>query len=66
MIRESQPLPDPLIDEVRQRRQRIWDECDHDARKLYERIQRVQREHPDQLIPRPQKLTRAADGLDPG
>jgi len=46
-------LDDPLIDEVRRRRQQLWEERDCDLRKLYERIQELQRTHPEQLVHRP-------------
>ena len=42
--------PDPLIDEVRERRRQIWEECGHDFEKLLERIQRLQAEHPAHLF----------------
>lgn len=45
-----EPFSDPLIDEVRQRRQQVWDECGRDVRKLYERIKKIQDSHPEQLI----------------
>ena len=49
-MKTTQPHPDPLIDEVRERRREIWDQCDHDFNKLVERIRRIQEEHPDKLV----------------
>jgi len=42
--------PDPLIDEVRERRRQIWEECGRDFEKLLERIQRLQAAHPEKLV----------------
>ena len=50
MTKETNGYPDPLIDEVRERRRQIWEECDHDFNKLLEMIQRVQAEHPEKLV----------------
>jgi hypothetical protein len=44
---------DPLIDEVRERRRQIWEECGRDLQKLYERIQQLQEQHPEKLVKRP-------------
>ncbi len=45
-------LADPLIDEVRERRRQLWDECNHDFNKLLELIQRLQAEHPEKVVDR--------------
>lgn len=50
MNAEKNNHPDPLIDEVRERRREIWDECGHDFKKLLEMIQCVQAEHPGKLV----------------
>lgn len=52
MTQETKGYPDPLIDEVRDRRRQIWDECDHDFDKLLEMIQRLQVKHPEKLVDR--------------
>ena len=52
MTQETKGYPDPLIDEVRERRRQIWDECDHDFDKLLEMIQRLQAQHPEKLVDR--------------
>jgi hypothetical protein len=52
MNAEKKDHPDPLIDEVRERRRQIWEECDHDFDKLLERIQGLQAEHPGPIVDR--------------
>ena len=52
MTQETKGYPDPLIDEVRERRRQIWDECGHDFDKLLEMIQRLQAEHPEKMVDR--------------
>ena len=52
MIRETKDLPDPLIDEVRERRRQLWAEYDNDLNKVYEAIKRLQAEHPEKMIDR--------------
>lgn len=47
--------PDPLIDEVRERRRQVFADCDNDLGKLLEAIQRVQAEHPEKIIRRRRK-----------
>ena len=42
--------PDPLIDEVRQRRRELYIECGNDLQKLLEAIQHCQAEHPEKVI----------------
>jgi len=59
MNAEKKDHPDPLIDEVRERRREIWEECGHDFEKLLERIQRLQAEHPEMLVD-PRKLRKAS------
>jgi hypothetical protein len=59
MTAEAESFPDPLIDEVRQRRRQIWDECGQDFDKLLERIQRLQAEHPEKLVD-PRKSRKAS------
>jgi len=50
MTVEKKFHPDPLIDEVRERRRQIWEECGQDFNKLLERIQRLQAQHPEKLV----------------
>jgi len=50
MTDKTKSYPDPLIDEVRERRREIWEECGQDFEKLLERIQRLQAEHPEMLV----------------
>ena len=50
MNAEKNNHPDPLIDEVRERRRQVWEECGQDFEKLLERIQRLQGEHPEMLV----------------
>ncbi len=49
MTPEKQPHPDPLIDEVRQRRRELAAKYDNDLDKLYEAIKRRQDEHPEKV-----------------
>jgi hypothetical protein len=52
MASETKRYPDPLIDEVRERRRQIWDECDHDFDKLFDLLRRFRAEHPENLVDR--------------
>jgi len=49
MIDESVDEPDPLIDEVRERRRQLWADYGNDLDKVYAAIQRLQAEHPEKL-----------------
>jgi hypothetical protein len=52
---------DPLIDEVRERRRRLFVSCGNSLRELGKAIQRRQAEHPEKVIvPRRQRGTPAA------
>lgn len=42
-------IPDPLIDEVRERRRQLWAEYGNDLDKVYEAIKRLQAQHPEKL-----------------
>ena len=44
--------PDPLIDEVRQRRRELYARYGNDLKKLGEAIQQMQAQHPDQITDR--------------
>lgn len=50
--------PDPLIDEVRERRRQLWADYGNDLDKVYEAIQRLQAEHP-QMLSDPRKSRKA-------
>ncbi len=41
---------DPLIEDVRRRRAELYKSLGGDLRKLFERIQRVQEEHPEKVV----------------
>ncbi len=59
MAVETKQYPDALIDEVRERRRQIWEECGRDFNKLLERIQRLQAQHPEKLVdPRKSRKTK--------
>ena len=47
---EPESYPDPLIDEVRQRRKDLFARCDYDLRKLFEAIKREQEKHPEKVF----------------
>lgn len=49
MKTHGEPYQDPLIDEVRQRRADLYRSLGQDLRKLFEAIQRLQREHPEKV-----------------
>ena len=57
MSEERELYADSLIDEVRERRRKLLEECDYDLRKLFERIQRRQAEHPEKLVNRRKQET---------
>ena len=62
MAGETKRHPDPLIDEVRERRRQLWDECDHDFDKLLEVLRRFQAGHPQKLVHRRQSRASDAKG----
>ena len=47
------PLPDPVIDEIREIRHRISVLCDHDPAKLVAYFQQIQEQYRDRLITSP-------------
>ena len=66
---EAKPAPsapDPLIDEVRQRRRDLFEACGRDLAKLAELIRAREREHPNKVSdprrPAPERRTPATDG----
>lgn len=51
---------DPLIDEVRARRKALLQSCDNDLNKLLQRIEQLQRRHPEKLSDRRKRAIRSA------
>ena len=47
------PMPDPVIDEIREIRHRISALCDHDPAKLVAYFQKIQEQYADRLITSP-------------
>ncbi len=47
------PMPDPVIDEIREIRHRISAMCDHDPAKLVAYFQKIQEQYSDRLITSP-------------
>ena len=47
------PMPDPVIDEIREIRHRISAECDHDPAKLVAYFPKIQEQYSDRLITSP-------------
>ena len=58
MHQKEKQHADPLIDEVRERRRQVWEECGQDFDKLLERIRRIQEQHPEKLVD-PRKARRS-------
>jgi len=52
MSRNVSPSPDPLIDEVRQRRRELSERYGNDLGRLCEVLQQMQAEHPERLTDR--------------
>jgi len=48
----GKPYPDPLIDEVRERRRELFARCGRDLDKLFEAIQCIQAKHPEMVFDR--------------
>ena len=42
--------PDPIVEEIHETRQKIWDECDGDMNRLIERLRKSQEKHPERII----------------
>ena len=51
-------LSDPLIDEVRQIREEIGRECDHDLKKLFKELHKIQEQQQDNVV---RRQSRSAD-----
>ncbi len=58
MAIDTEHSPDPLIDEVRERRRKVFDACDNDIQKLYEAIQRLQAKHPEKIVREEESLSK--------
>ena len=43
-------MKDPIVEEVRRAREKIFAECDYDLNKLMERIKRAEEKHKDRLV----------------
>ena len=41
---------DPIVEEVREIRGKIWEECGGDMEKLMERLKKAQEQHRDRLV----------------
>ena len=52
MAKSKEHPPDPLIDEVRDRRRDLFARYDNDLDKLAEAIRRIEAEHPEKVIDR--------------
>lgn len=58
---KTEPYSDPLIDEVRQRRADLFASLGSNLAKLFEAIQRLQRQHPEK-VSRPSTRSQAHTG----
>jgi molybdenum-dependent DNA-binding transcriptional regulator ModE len=50
MTQSEERMGNPLIDEVRARRRALPASCGDDLRRLLERVEELQREHPEKLV----------------
>jgi hypothetical protein len=57
MTQREENYPDPLIDEVRERRRRLLARHGGDLQKLYEELRRLQEEHPEKVVDRKKRRT---------
>ncbi len=48
---------DPIVEEIRSIRERIWEECDYDLKKLTKRLKNKEQLHKDRLVS-PQQFIR--------
>ena len=48
---------DPIVEEIRSIRERIWGECDYDLKKLTKRLKNKEQLHKDRLVS-PQQFIR--------
>ena len=62
MIQEKQSYTDPLIDEVRQRRQELFARYGYDLRRLFEAVRQIEAEHPEKIVDR-RKSKRTTSGM---
>lgn len=62
MTQSEERIGDPLIDEVRSRRRALFASCGDDLNRLLERVEELQRQHPEKLVdhrPKPTPRVRA-------
>lgn len=53
MTTQTPAFLDPLVDEVRQRRRELFADYGNDLRRLFDELERRQREHPEMLTSLP-------------
>ncbi|MCK4340823.1 MAG: hypothetical protein KAY37_03775 [Phycisphaerae bacterium] len=59
MTQQAGPPSDPLIEEVRDRRRRLYVACGQNLQKLAEAIQRREAEHPEKVVDRRKRAAKA-------
>lgn len=59
------PMPDPVIDEIREIRHRISASCDHDPAKLVAYLMQYQEQFRDRLIYDPTEQPAAPQAIQP-
>ena len=59
------PIPDPVIDEIREVRHRISASCDHDPAKLVAFLMQYQQQFRDRLIYDPSEQSPAQQAVQP-
>lgn len=52
----SDPVGDPLIEEVRAIRRAIWDEDGNDLTRHFERLRDIERQHLERIAGKPRRL----------
>lgn len=61
MTQTPPPRPDPLIDEVRAIRTKLWDDCGHDFDRVAEQLREIQRRYAKRIRPVPEPDRRKGD-----
>ena len=46
---------DPIVEEIRETRKRIWKECGEDSTALIERLKKTEEKHRDRIVTLPAK-----------
>ncbi len=59
------PWIDPIVEEVRQARQRIWEECGCDWDRLIAFLKEREAEHPERLVTAEELKARRAAASEP-